>query len=71
VRPPPSDELLFEVHRGPHRFSCALRDCGARGVEAHISHDGAVLIAHRFASRALAVRWAEQERREIERDASG
>ena len=65
------DELLFEFLRGRDRFRCELRDRGAHGVEAQIFHEGAVLIAHRFASRDLAVRWAEGERREIERRAAG
>ena len=59
-------EPLFEFVRGRDRFACELRYHGAYGVEAQIYVNGELLIGRRFDTRALAVQWAEEERRERE-----
>ena len=60
-------EPLWMVRRGTApAFSCDLVYRGEWGIEAEIHRDGVLLIGRRFDSRALAVRWAEGERRTLE-----
>jgi hypothetical protein len=48
-----------------------LRHHGEYGVEAQILRDGGdVLVGYRFQTRALAVQWAEEERKLREADES-
>jgi hypothetical protein len=64
-----SGELLFEFHveRSHTFYRVELRDRGAYGVEAQILDPIDVRIAHLFPSRQLAIRWAEEERKAIEK----
>ena len=70
-KPPPCApkpaELLFESLRGHDRFRCELRDHGEYGIEAQILRQGELVIGRRFDRRALAVQWAEEEQRVLER----
>jgi hypothetical protein len=68
-RVPRPDELLFEFVRISDRaqFRCELRYRGDFwGVEAEVFKQGCLLIARRFETKALAMRWAELERQQIE-----
>jgi hypothetical protein len=58
-------ERLFEFLSGFERFVCELRDHGKGGVEAMFYQDEEFLISRRFATRDLAVEWADQERKAI------
>jgi len=59
-------ERLFEFLRGRDRFLCDLRDHGPDGVEARFFQNENLLVTRRFDTRALAVQWAEHERKAIE-----
>ena len=61
-RPPQPGERLFEFLRGLDRFLCELRDDGPYGVTAQFFQNEELLYSRRFATRALAVQWAEEER---------
>ena len=69
--PPPQPrpgELVWTLDKGGYRYRCELRDdarVGA-GVEAQIWSDTNLLIGRRFDTRALAVQWAEEERKALE-----
>jgi hypothetical protein len=65
-------ELLFEfVRESDHaQFSCDLRYHGEYGVEAQFLKGGDLLIGRRFRTRALAVQWAEEERKALARSLS-
>lgn len=71
-------ELLFEFLRGHDRFRCELRDHGAYGVEAQFFKNDEFDIAHTFppwldrtrTSREMAIAWACEWRRDLERDAA-
>ena len=65
---PRPTESLWTVRKGNHQMTCELRYHGESGVEAQILSDGELLIGRRFESRALAVQWAGEERKAIERD---
>ena len=58
-------ERLFEFLSGYERFVCELRDHGEAGVEAMLYQDEELLVSRRFATRELAVRWADAERKTI------
>jgi hypothetical protein len=59
-------EALFECLRGDGRFFCELRDHGETyGVEAQFYQNDEFLHSRRFATRALASQWAEEERKVI------
>jgi hypothetical protein len=68
-------ELLFEFLVGHDRFLCELRDHGPYGVEAQFYQNEEFLISHRFdrrldptrPPRELAVQWAEEMRKDIEK----
>ena len=58
-------ERLFEFLSGFERFVCELRDDGDGGVEAMFYQDEEFLVSRRFATRDLAVQWADHERKAI------
>jgi hypothetical protein len=63
-------ELLFEfrIHHGT--VACELRYHGEWGVEARfVESDGHIGLHQVFQTRALAVEWAEEEQRAMERTA--
>jgi hypothetical protein len=59
-------EPVWELRRNRSTWACELRYHGGWGVEAHILHCGYFRISQRFNTRALAVQWAEGERRALE-----
>ena len=66
--PAPTCELLFEfrIHHGT--VACELRCHGEREVEARfVDSEGRVCLHQRFTTRALAVEWAEEAQRAMER----
>jgi hypothetical protein len=65
---PRPGELLFEfVRESDHaHFRCELRYRGEYGVEAQFFKGDWLLVARLFATKGLAVQWAELERRHIE-----
>jgi hypothetical protein len=71
VRPQPPPQIvgrrerLFEFLSGYERFVCELRDHGGPGVEAIFYQDEEFLISRFFATRELAIKWADQERKAI------
>jgi len=63
-------ELLFEFRIAHRTVACELLCHGQWGVEARfVESDGQVRLRQRFLTRALAVDWAEEEQRVMERDA--
>lgn len=64
AKPRPA-EPLWTSRKGDRQMSCELRYHGEFGVEAQILKDGELLIGRRFDTRALAVQWAEEERKTI------
>jgi hypothetical protein len=64
---PQTGERLFEFVRGRDRFRCELLDDGPNSVEARFFQNEDLLFTRRFATRALAVQWAEHERKAIEK----
>lgn len=60
-------EPLWDFRQDHHTYACELRYHGEWGVEAQILKDGELLIGRRFDLRELAVRWAEVERKAIEK----
>ena len=73
VRQPPRStpgEPLFEftVERDHARWLCELRDDGPHhGVEVQFVQNDELRYRRRFKTRALAVQWAEDERKAIEK----
>ncbi len=74
-RQPKPGEQLFEFLIGTARVHCELRDHrSAAGIEATFYQDGELLTSRRFdprldparTPRALAIQWAEEERRALE-----
>jgi len=65
VRPRPA-EPLWELRKDHVTWTCELRYHGEWGVEAQILHDGDHRISRMWQTRALAVAWAESERRILE-----
>ena len=68
-RQPQPGERLFEfvVKRNNARWLCELRDEGSHyGVEAQFFQNEELRFSRRFKTRALAVQWAEEERKAIE-----
>jgi hypothetical protein len=61
-KPRPCDPL-WSVWHNHHAYAAQLRYHGEYGVEAQILRDGDVLVGYRFQTRALAVQWAEEERK--------
>src|SRR5262245_39284773 len=62
-------DTLFEFvrERDQARFRCEMWYRGDGGVEARVFKDNVLVMAQRFHSDVLAVRWADAERVEIER----
>jgi hypothetical protein len=60
---PRPDEPLWRMSRNHHAYAAQLRYHGEYGVEAQILRDGDVLAGYRFQTRALAMLWAEEERK--------
>jgi hypothetical protein len=60
---PPTAEPLFVMRRGNERLTCRLRNVGDWGHESQFHIDGHLLMSKRFETRALAIAWAEQQRR--------
>ena len=55
--------------KSAYRLECSLLFHGEYGVEAQFfMNEEHLLIGRRFDTKALAVRWAEQERTAIEKD---
>jgi hypothetical protein len=63
-------ELLWEIQKQRHTFRCELHDDAQRGMETRIVRDGKVLIRQQFEIRGLAGRWAEEERKALEKKGS-
>jgi hypothetical protein len=59
------DELLWKLEKNHGTWSCELWDHGARGVEVRILRNGRWVIGCQFDTKALAVQWAELERRDL------
>jgi hypothetical protein len=53
----------MELMQDNHAYAAQVRYHGEYGVEAQILRDGDVLVGYRFQTRALAVQWAEEERK--------
>ena len=76
-REPEPGELLFEFMAGHTRVRCELRDHGPLGVEAQFFRNEEFFCSRRFdprldasrPSRELAIAWATEERRALEREA--
>ena len=66
-RQPQPGERLFEFRRGFDRWRCELRDDGVSGVDAQFFFNEELLCSRQFDTRALAVQWAEGERKIIEK----
>jgi hypothetical protein len=71
-KPEPTREPLFEFRLGHRTAACELRYHGESGVEAQfIESDGRVSLSQRFSTRALAVEWAEEHQRMMQREVDG
>jgi hypothetical protein len=65
-------ELLFEFRIGHRTVACELSCHGESGVEAQfIESDGRVGLSQRFSTRAMAVEWAEEHQRMMQRELDG
>ena len=62
----PRPALLWEFRKDHVTYSCEVRYHGEWGVEVQILRDGDLCMRWRFNTLALAVQWAEGERRDIE-----
>jgi hypothetical protein len=73
-RQPRPGERLFEFLLGTDRILCELRDHGPYGIEAQFFRNEEFRYSRRFDARldptrtprALAIQWAEEERRALE-----
>ncbi len=62
-------ELLFEFRIGHRTVASEICYRKESGIEAQfVESDGHVSLRQRFPTRALAVEWAEQEQRAMERE---
>lgn len=68
VRPAAQCHTLFTFVTNHRVRTCELRYHGEWGVEAAFLEDGNLLISRRFETYALAVQWAEAEKRTQEAD---
>ena len=74
-RQPQHGEGLFEFLHGDDRYLCESRDYGTHGIEAQFWKNEEFLYSRRFDARldrlrtprALAIAWAEEERKAIEK----
>jgi hypothetical protein len=62
-RQPQPEVRLFEFLHGHDRYLVELRDHGAYGVKAQVWQNEEFSYSQRFETRALAVQWAEEERK--------
>jgi hypothetical protein len=60
---PAATELLFSISRNGRQIACELKDFGDRGVEVQFLSDREPFYNLRLATHALALQWAERERR--------
>jgi hypothetical protein len=63
---PRPGELIWEARHEHVTWTCELRYHGEYGVEAQILRAGELVTGWRWPTRALAVRWAEAERVDLE-----
>src|SRR5207249_4548893 len=73
AKPPPpcvprAGESLWSVRVNGAMWEAELRYHGEYGVEAQLFNQGELVIGRRFDTRELAVQWASEERKAIERD---
>ena len=66
-RKPQPGEWLWVLVKDNATWSCELRDQGEWSVEAQILLNGELTIGHRFDTKAIAVKWAEFKRAELEK----
>ena len=66
ARKPKPGEPLWALRKDGVTWDAELRDHGEYGVEAQILLQGELVIGRRFDTRALAVQWAEEERKAID-----
>jgi hypothetical protein len=65
-------ERLFEFRIGHRTVACELSYHGESGVETEfVEPDGRVGLCQRFQTRALAVEWAEEQQRVMQREVDG
>jgi len=67
-KPTPTPETLFTFERRGRTITCELR-YSEYGIEAVFLEDGFLFYSHLFATKTLAVLWAEGERAAVERGA--
>jgi hypothetical protein len=65
-RKPQPGELVWSFRKDSRQFDCELQYHGEWGVDAQILLDRELLIGRRFDTKALAVQWAEEERKAME-----
>jgi hypothetical protein len=63
------NEELWKVWAPHTLFACELKYQGEFGVEAQIFENGHLLVRRRFDTRALAVNWADEQRKDIRKAA--
>lgn len=66
ARKPRPGETLRSLPKGDATWEAELCYHGEYGVEAQLLRLGELVIGRRFETRALAVQWAEEERKAIE-----
>jgi hypothetical protein len=69
--PPPQPRIgepLWTVEKDSRRLVCELRDDGEAGVEVQVSRDGELLYGRRWATRALALAKADEQKAQYLRD---
>jgi len=67
-RVPRPGDPLWSVRANGATWEAQLRYHGEYGVEAQLFEQGELVIGCRFDTRDLAVQWAEEERKAIERE---
>jgi hypothetical protein len=70
ARPRERVERLFLIICHHNRFLCELHDEGPHGVTVQMLFNDRPLYSWRFDTQALAVQWAEAERKAIEKDSA-
>jgi hypothetical protein len=69
--PPPQPRIgepLWTVEKDSRRLACELRDDGEAGVEVQVSRDGELLYGRRWATRALALAKADEQKAQYLRE---
>jgi hypothetical protein len=59
---PRTGERLWTVQKAGRQLACELRDDGEFGVEVQVYQDGELLYGRRWASRALALEEADEQK---------